>query len=108
MEELIKGIRTNKNVREQLLIELDKYKEKTVSAYGVEFTKSCRNTYDFSTCNDFELQEMQEQVDALNEKIKQRQEMLKHVEPNTVLSSDGAYLCPPSIKQTEIISIKIK
>lgn len=109
MEELISGIRKNKNVREQLLSELDRYTEKTISAYGADFTKSSRSTYDFSTCNDSELQQLQAELDLASDKVKKRQEMLKHVQPNSVVNPEtGEYLCPPSIKSTEVITIKIK
>ena len=109
MEELISGIRKNKNVRDQLLSELDRYTEKTISAYGVDFTKSSRSTYDYSACNDSELDLMQAEADELNKRIKERQEMLKHIQPNSVVNPEtGEYLCPPSIKSTEVITIKIK
>lgn len=109
MEELIKGIRSNPKIKEQLMLELDRYTEKTISAFGVEFTKSSRSTPDFSTCNDFELQELQAELDKINEKVKKRQEMLKHIQPMSVVNPEtGEYLCPPSYKTTEFVTIKIK
>lgn len=106
-EDLASSVR--KKTRENLLSTLDKYPEKTISVFGADITRSSRSTYDYSTCNDSELQELQAQLDKLNEKVKKRQEMLKHIDPLTAVNPEtGEYLCPPSIKSTEIISIKIK
>jgi hypothetical protein len=109
MEELIAGIRKNNAIRSQLMSELDKYTEKTISAFGADFTKSGRTTYDYSTCNDSDLQELQTEADVINEKLKKRQEMLKNIVPQSVVNPDtGEYLQPPSKKFTEFVTIKIK
>lgn len=109
MEELITGIRKNPNIREQLMIELDKYTEKTISAFGVYFTKGNRTTYDYSTCNDSEMNDLMAEQDILTAKIKQRQELLKIIKPLSVVNPDtGEYLCPASKKVTEFVIVKIK
>ena len=109
MEELISGLRKDPQVREQLLIELDKYQGKTISIYGTEITKSSRSTLDFSSCNDSELQNLQIEADEINAKVKARQEMLKNIVPMSVVNPiTGEYLNPPSKKTTEVITIKIK
>lgn len=109
MEELISGLRKDPQVREQLLIELDKYKEKTISIYGTEITKSSRSTLDFSSCNDSELHDLQIKADEINAKVKARQKMLENVVPMSVVNPEtGEYLNPPSKKTTEVITIKIK
>jgi len=109
MEELISGLRKDAEIRNQLLTELDKYTEKTIAIYGTEITKSTRATLDYSTCNDSELQELQEKADHYNAMVKKRQEMLKNIVPMLVVNPEtGEYLNPPSKKVTEVISIKIK
>lgn len=109
MEELISGLRKNPKIREQLLNELDKYSEKTISAFGVDFTKGNRTTYDFSTCNDSELEKLMADKEILDEKIKLRQEMLKNIQPNAAVNPEtGEYLLQPIKKTTEFVSIKIK
>lgn len=109
MEELISGLRKDPQVREQLLIELDRYQEKTIAIYGTEITKSSRSALDYSTCNDSVLQDLQIEADEINTKVKQRQEMLKNIVPMSVVNPDtGEYLNPPSKKTTEVITIKIK
>ena len=106
-EELAAGVR--KKVRDNLLLELDKYTGKTITAFGADITKSSRSTLDYSTCNDFELQELQIEADKLNAKVKARQEMLKNIVPMSVVNPEtGEYLNPPSKKTTEVITIKIK
>lgn len=109
MEELIAGLRKDSSVRNQLLTELDKYNEKTIAIYGADITKSNRTTMDYSTCNDSELQDLQEKAELYNAAVKKRQEMLKNIEPLTVVNpKTGEYLNPPSKKFTEVVSIKIK
>jgi hypothetical protein len=109
MEELITGLRKNPKIREQLLNELDKYSEKTISAFGVDFTKGNRTTYDYSTCNDSELEKLMADKKMLDEKIKSRQEMLKNIQPNAAVNPEtGEYLLQPIKKTTEFVSIKIK
>ena len=109
MEELIAGLRKDSDIRNQLLTELDRYTEKTIAVFGSEITKSNRTSYDYSTCNDSDLQTLQAQADELNAKIKKRQEMLKFIEPCTVVNPEtGEYLQPPAKKVTEVVTIKIK
>lgn len=109
MEELISGLRKDSQIREQLLFELDKYKEKTISIFGTDIARSERNTLDYSTCNDSVLQGLQAEADEINTKVKQRQEMLKNIVPMSVVNPEtGEYLNPPSRKVTEVVTIKIK
>lgn len=109
MEELIAGLRKDAEIRNQLLTELDKYTEKTIAVFGSEITKSNRTTFDYSTCNDTKLQDLQATADHYNALVKQRQEMLKNIEPLSAVDPDtGEYLQPPTKKVTEVISIKIK
>lgn len=106
-EELASGVR--KKVRDNLLTELDKYTEKTITSFGADITKSSRSTLDYSTCNDSELQDLQIKADEINAKVKARQEMLKNIVPMSVVNPEtGEYLNPPSKKTTEVITIKIK
>lgn len=109
MEELIAGLRKDSDIKAAILNELDMYPEKTVAVYGAEITKRNYTKYDFSLCNDSELELLQAEADLANMKVKQRQEMLKVISPCSVVNPDtGEYLQPARKEVSETYAIKIK
>jgi len=105
-EELAKGVRAK--VKDNFLTAIDAYAEKTIKVFGAEITKRGTTTYDYSTCNDSVLQELQLEADLAISKVKERQEMLKNILPLSVVNPEtGEYLQPPSKKVTEGFAIKI-
>jgi hypothetical protein len=105
-EELTKGVRAK--VKDNFLTALDAYPEKTVKIFGAEITKRNTTTYDYTTCNDSVLDELQLEFDLAKSKLDERKEMLKYIQPMSVVNpSTGEFLQPPSKKVSESFAIKI-
>ena len=110
MEEIVKALREDKEVKSAVLTELEKYTEKTVNAYGCEITKVSRAAWQYDLCNDLELREMEEQKRVLDEKIKAKQKELQFMTTEkVVVTLDGEIttIYPASKTYTETFSIKI-
>lgn len=110
MEEVVKGIRDDKEVKSAVLSELEKYPEKTIKNYGCEITKTSRSTYDYDLCNDIVLQDLEREFQRVSEALKDRQKFLQGIrESLVVVTDDGSIdtIYPPAKKSSETFSIKI-
>lgn len=87
--------------------ELSKYeKGKYLSARGVKFEMAeTGTTYDFSGCNDEELNRLEAKVSAAKEELKQRQEFLKTVKSEGLIITDSesgeTYTVYPPLKTSK-------
>lgn len=102
LEDTISAIRKDERVKNCIQSEVQKYSEKTIVFGDYEITKSQRTTYDYS--NDSTWVE-------LKEKIKQREELLKAINPSITEIADsktGEMLMPPLKKQSDYLTIKYK
>lgn len=111
IEELVKGVREDKEVKGIVLQELELYTEKTVKVHGCEITKKGLTSYDYDLCGDNELFSLQNQKAVIDEKIKLKQKQLQLLqEPMTVVNDDTGEiitLYPAAKKVTDSFSIKI-
>lgn len=99
LEETIKSIRANEQVKEAILFELNKYAEKTID-YGIAtITKKQAVSYDYS--NDAIWNE-------LKEKIKERESLLKTIKEPVADTTTGAIIEPALKKSTDTYSISFK
>lgn len=94
LEEIVKGLKADVEIKEYIQDSADKYNEKTFEYKGAKLTKSERTTYDFSS--DEEYSELKEQEQDIKSYIKAREEILKRNRDNF-----------PS-KTTSFISIKLE
>jgi hypothetical protein len=108
MEETIKSLREDKDVREIILSEAMKYSEKTIEAFGAEFqTKETGVKYDYSVCDDDEWKDLQEQQTRLAAKIKARETFLKSIKGD-VYDGNGVKLNPPVKTSTTLVTVILK
>ena len=108
LEEVIKSIRSDEAIKEQLIDELSKYQEKTVKIFGCEITKRNLTSYNYQYCNDSELVQLQAEAELASKKLKARQELLKLIQPNSLVNPEtGEMINPPLSTVTESFSIKI-
>lgn len=99
LEETIKAIRANKQVKEAVLLELNKYAEKTID-YGVAIiSKKQSVSYDYS--NDAVWND-------LNAKIKERETLLKAIKEPLADANSGEMIEPALKKSTDTYSISFK
>lgn len=97
MEAAIKLYKDNEDVRRITLDELDKY-GKTATFGDCRLEKSETGVrYDYSNCGDSKLSAMYETLEALKADIKEREEMLKHLQPQGAAAPEtGEIMYPPA------------
>lgn len=110
IEELVKAVREDREVKKVVLNELERYTEKTVKIHGCEITKVSRSNWQYDLCNDIELQELEAVKKDADEQIKARQKMLQSmVKEHVIVTPDGSIetMYPASKTYTDTFSIKI-
>lgn len=112
MELLIKEIKSNKDFIEYVRTEIGLFGKdyKTPSGTKIELAE-VGVKYNYSNCNDIEIQELYQQEFELSEKIKKRQEFLKSL-PYTgieIVTPDGEVvkIYPPSKTSTSSVKTTI-
>lgn len=110
MEEVIKGVRDDKEVKAVVLSELEKYTEKTVEFANCQISKVSRGTYDYDLCADPELTDLEREALRVKEALTDRQKFLQALKNElTIVTPDGEIrtIYPANKKSTETYSIKI-
>ena len=110
MEEVINGVRKDKEIQAAVYATLEKYTEKTIRENFCEVTKTSRSTYNYDLCNDIELQILEREAEKVNTALKDRQKFLQALRNEMVIvTADGevATIYPPARMSTESYSIKI-
>ena len=87
--------------------ESDNYSETTIEAFGCKFTKSNRTTYDFSVCNDSELEIRYKALEQAKEAVKERETMLNTLKTETVSMETGEVIHPPAKTTNSILSVTL-
>jgi hypothetical protein len=84
IEETIKKIRSDAQIKTAILKEAEKYGQKSFSFQGCKIqVTELGSKYDFSNCNDVILKRLENQSENLNVEIKNRQEYLKFCKPGS-------------------------
>lgn len=96
IEEMIDIVRKSPELNESLIREAMKYSSKTfISGNFKHQLKEVGVKYDFSECNDSELEDLNRQIFELSEKKKSRENFLKSIVPGSeVFGGDGVQLNP--------------
>jgi len=107
IEDTLKLIRKNANMKTMAIDIALQYPEKTFSAYGAKITKSSRATYDYSgdqTWNELDAFEK----DAKKKKV-DRESILKNVTDKNIIADavTGEVLIPPPKKTTDFLKIEL-
>lgn len=102
LEEIEKGLKNHDLAYEEAL----KHPEKKILYKNIEFLKTVTYTeYDFSNCNDPELEHLTKQLEEIKEQVKERQTLLKALtKPETFLDEDtgeSVVVNPPIKRQTD-------
>lgn len=104
LEEILKALKDDNEIKECIMSEANLYPEKVIEIYGCKIEKSSRTVYDYSNCGDQVYNDLIEQKEKLDEIIKARQAVIKSgVNPET-----GETFYPPQTKRTEFLKIEFK
>jgi chromosome segregation ATPase len=106
MEEVIKELREDKDIREAVLNEYEKT-GKTFQMFNSEFQKKETGVkYDFSVCEDTEWEDLNKEIEPIKAKIKERETFLKVVK-NQISTTDGIIINPPVKTSTTTVTVTL-
>ena len=110
LEEIVKTLRDDSEIKEIILKEAEKYKEKTIQNFGAEFCKKEAGIkYDYSECNDNEWNDLSQKIHELFLQKKEREQFLNKITPEiTIFNNEGIRIEPPLKTSQTIVSISIK
>lgn len=99
----------DKEVESEIMREASKFhKDELLEYRGCKLeVKEVGVSYDYSTCNDSDIETLYEEKKRIDEKIKQRESFLKTINGD-VYGSDGVQLLKPIKKSTTKIVVTIK
>ena len=104
MEDFVKFLRKDKEIKEAIEREADMYKEKIIDFAKFRITKTQRTIKDYSVCNDAVYNQMLIDLEKLKEAIKARECML-----NTGFNADtGETNVKPLDKVTSVFKVELK
>jgi hypothetical protein len=104
MEEIVKELRGDEEIKRIIEDEAAKYTEKTFNFENFQITKTGRSSKDFSVCNDKVYDDLVIELNKTKEMIKAREKMLETgINPET-----GEVFQKPLVSYQNIISITIK
>lgn len=113
MEEFIKNVRADKRFTEYVREEAGKHGKQYTSRSGAKIELAETGTrYDFSVCEDFELQALEIELTGIEEKIKGRKEFLKTVPSSGLLVTNEETgeiykVYPPSKSSTSSFKVTL-
>lgn len=108
LETIAKELRGDKEVMEYVQSESDNYNEKAFNFCGCDFQKREIPVYDYSACEDSELDMMENNLKLLSEQIKARKKFLITIKDHYINQETGEVIKPPvkTIKSSIAITIK--
>ena len=107
-EETIKALRTDPEIRECVLSELEKH-GKTANIYGAELTRTDKKTWDYSGCGDSKWTAMNEILQATKEDIKDREKFLQSIPESGMADPEtGEMIRRANYTVQNVLTIKIK
>lgn len=108
MEEIVKQLRADIEIRRAIEDEADKYTEKTIDYSGVKIAKSERKSYSFEGCQCSRWEDArQREIQAKTER-EGIEKWLKTLSAITPDMATGEAVNPPAYETTSILSITLK
>lgn len=107
IEDLVKRLRKDQDIKAQLMVECDKYPDKTFESNGAKFTKTSRASYDYESSEDSIWSDLKTKETDIKTKLKDRETFLKAIKEEVVNSETGEVIYPPIKSSSESISVKL-
>lgn len=106
IDETIKAIRKDEEIKATIVKELEKYPDKTILFKGVQFTKKQSVKYDYS--DDSRWNELNKKMEAIKDEMKAHEELLKSLKAPLFNAETGEEYTPPIRKAEDTYSITFK
>jgi hypothetical protein len=109
IEDVIANVK--EELRQRVIAEQDKYGKEQMTYHGAEFQiKEAGVKYDYSQCQDMIWNDLKQQIDALNDQMKEREAFLKGLKERLTYIDESTgeivTLYPPQRKSTTTYSIQ--
>lgn len=105
LEECVKTLRTDEEIREAILTEANKYPGKTFELHSAKFTIRESVTYDYST--DSTWNELNSKLNAIKAEMKDRETFLKSLKTPVADPETGEMINPVSKSSTTSVSVSL-
>lgn len=108
MEELIKKLRSDAEIKDQMIDEGMKYPEKSFELYGAKFTKTTVGVkYDFTGCNYADYENCKIEFEKAKAELKSKEDFLKALKKPVADPDSGEIINPPIKTGKESLSVKL-
>lgn len=108
IEDLIKKLRGDAEIKDQMILEGNKYPEKSFEIYGAKFSKTTVGVkFDFTECGDSEWVQLANNLSISKLKLKEKEGFLKTLKKQIANPENGELINPPIKTGKESISVKL-
>ena len=107
MEDTIKSIRADKEIKDFMQDSFDLYNERTVDYAGAQITKQNRPKYDFKECMSSRWLEASQNLMKAKSDLKTVEDWIKTLKEPTPDTLTGEMVNPPRVENTEVLMIKL-
>lgn len=108
MEEIIKQLRGDDEIRQAVIDEAEKY-GKSFDYRGCKISvREGGVKYDYSVCNDTTWTMLEAEIKAIDEAKKAREAYLKNLPPEGAITPDGEAVCRPTKTSKTTIAVTLK
>lgn len=107
-EEIVKGIRGDKEIKDFIQDACDLYAGKSFEFGDTKFTKSERPNYHFKVCESYRWLEASQALMKAKSDLKAVEDWLKTLKEPTVDTLTGEVVNPPIVERISVISIQLK
>ena len=110
LEQLFKALKADHLIKDVILEEAEKYGVKSFEKDNAKYTiKEVGVKYDFSNCNDSELDQINKDIAELTGEKKKRESLLKAIDPSKEFyDGDGIQLFAPTKTSSTQVTILLK
>ena len=109
LEQLFKKLKSDELIKDLVLFEAEKYGKLFEKGNAKFEIKEMGVTYDYSECNDAELDSLNQILKDITDKKKARENFLKAIEPDKeVYDENGVQLFAPVKKSTTQVAVILK
>lgn len=101
----------HEDVKSAIFKELEKYEGSKHDNGIFRFERGSKSTFDFTVCNDSAWNDLNEKMETLKAKLKERENFLKALKPEMGVFADaesGEVICPPAKKTTDFVKFTLK
>ena len=108
LETIVSALRKDADIKGAIDSDLDNYNEKTFDYLGCKFQKRETPSYDFTACEDSELDMLENEFKRINIALKARKEFLKSLKGFYINQETGEVVKPPvkTVKSSLAITLK--